>query len=165
LRSHCLLASIRLAAIVFAVLASLAACDAKGTAGPGATASTGGVRAVDSSPTEAERAATAAADKAADEIYPRVEELGALVARSKAGGDGKTDCKKLGEELGKFVRDDLDAMVKSRESGGGKNAVERALKRQHGDTYGPLFDRILEATEVDCSGESAVAEAARKIDL
>jgi hypothetical protein len=162
---HSLLDRIRQAAIVGAVLAGLAACDARGTGQPGAVASAGGARAVDSSPTEAERAATGAADKAADEIYPQIEELGALVARSKAGGDGKTDCKKLGEELGTFVHGNLDTMVKSRESGGGKNAVERALKRRHGDKYGPLFDRILEATEVDCASDAAVTEAARKLDL
>ena len=162
---HSLLDRIRQAAIVFAVLVGLAACDAKGTGQSGVAASAGGARAVDSSPTEAERAATGAADKAADEIYPQVEELGALVDRSKAGGDGKTDCKMLGDELGKFVRDNLDTIVKSRQTGGGKNAVERALKRKYGDKYNPLFDRFLEATEVDCASDAAVAEAARKLDL
>jgi len=145
--------------------AAVAACGNQGSGTSGAATSGARVQPVDSSPTQAERAATLAADQAADEVYPYFQELGALAARSKPSGNGKTDCKKLGEDLAKFGQDKGDAMAKSRQSGGGKIAVERAIKRKHAKDFEAIFDQIVEAVEVDCESEPAVVDAAHKLDL
>jgi hypothetical protein len=157
-------ARVALGLFMLVTMASLAACDSEG-AEPRDTTSRSASPAVGSAPTEAERAAARAAEQAADELYPYVEKLAALVARTKGERGAKPDCSKLAAELARFAQAHADTMAESRERGGGKIAVERALKRKHAERYEALFDPILEAIEVDCASDAAVAAAARKIDL
>jgi hypothetical protein len=108
-------------------------------------------------------AAGGAADQAADQLFALLEKLGPLIDQSKAGD--KLDCKKLGEALARFVQDNEAALAKLRESGGGRSAVDQALKKRQGEKAQTLLDKILEATDVDCNGEQSVRDGAKKLAL
>jgi hypothetical protein len=107
--------------------------------------------------------AAGGADQAADQMFAMVEKLAALVDQSKAGG--KVDCKKLGEALGKFLQENEAGLKKLREGGGGKSAVDSAMKKKYGEKVQGPIDKILEATDVDCNGEQSVRDASKKLDL
>jgi hypothetical protein len=152
-----------LAAVGLLSAAGAGSCDASSSRS--AEASSAGSEAHGAgAPTDAERAATAAADAAADELYPLLEKLAALVAHAKADGGG-LDCAALAPKLSQFAQAGAAAMAEIRKRGGGKIAVERALQRKHRERYAALFDPILEALEVECASDPAVSAAARKIDL
>jgi hypothetical protein len=154
------------ALVLLLVVVGLAACDDTHAAGQGAPASASPAQAqAASKATEAERVAAQAAEKAAEETFPYLEALAAIVDATRADGAPTPDCPKLGQELGRFAQDKEAAIAKLRTAGGGKSAVERALKKKFGDKYEALFDKILEATEVQCSADQGVLDAARKLDL
>jgi len=107
--------------------------------------------------------AQGSAATAADQMFPRLERLGALVDQSKVGD--RLDCKKLGDELTKYAEQNQQEIAKLRDGAGGKPALESALKSKFGQKYEALVDKILEATSIDCKGEATVQDATRKLDL
>jgi len=162
--------SVAIAGLGLAVMVASTACQNE--ASPGSAAGSATAKAARPGASVASRsapgstgaaAAGSGAEQAADEMLAFVQKLAALLDQSKAGD--KVDCKKLGEALGKFLQDNEAALKKLREAGGGKSAVDSAMKKKYGEKAQGLLDKILEATDVDCNGEQAVRDASKKLDL